>query len=125
MKLEAVEFQKALEDAATLPYALIIEYSRVFFGKTPASLNHAEWIEAHFFGPDREIRFMSAEGSLEASVLADEPGDRHLDAKLRFRAGGSAEQYASVRNYLKDDEDGQACVVGVRLMSQEDAPCVI
>lgn len=117
--------KEALERAKSLPGALIFEMSRVYFGPVPSVLDPSEWIEARFFGEDREIRFMPGLENLEAYSLTESEQDIEGETYLDYTAGimleSASESAVHIRKYLAEDSDGQNYICATRLVWKEEA----
>lgn len=122
MRIECLPHDTAIAMAEQLPFAWITEFSRIYYGPTPETLNSNEWIEAHFFGPKQELRFMD----MDATLFTQEDNDLFIDETVNLVAAAAMDDpgenhKVQIRKYIQTDEDGQAHIVAVRLMAEEDA----
>ena len=120
MRLERMSIADGLRLAGEQPCAHIIALSGVYYGPTPAELDPAEWIEARFFGPAREVRFLPGNDGLQATCLTEEPDDRTVDYRAKVVLPGHAGERLLARKYLETDEDGQSYIAAVRLVAEEE-----
>ena len=124
MKIECLSHDAAMAMAGQLPCAWITELSRVYYGPTPEALNPDEWIEAHFFGSNQELRF--TDGAKDATLLTQEKDDLFIDETVNLdsavmKGNAGADRRVMIRKYIRTDEDGQAYISEVRLVAEEDA----
>ena len=125
MTISRIPLQEALEQVKTLPRALIIEMSRVYLGPAPSVMDSSEWVEAHFYGADREIRFMPGMDGLEAFSLTESETEIEWESYLDYTAGVMLERASDsavhIRKYLARDNDGQNYICASRLVWKEGA----
>lgn len=116
-KTELTESQ-AIRMGLALPYAYITRLSEVTVGKTPDSFTTEELLDAHFFGPDREVRIWHDGDGFRAVSLEDGEQEDHLDLTRSIRRSCFGRRL-TMRRYLAFDEDGQAYICGTRLVHWE------
>lgn len=124
MKTEYLSYDAAIAVAKQLPFAWITEFSRVYYGSTPETLNPDEWIEAHFFGSSQELRF--TDGAKDATLLTQDNNDLYIDETVNLtsavtKGDSVTDRRVLIRKIIRTDKDGQAYIDAVRLVTEEDA----
>lgn len=122
MRLERMSETDALQAAKTLPWAYIIGLSQVYLGPVPAEMDTDEWLEARFFGSEKEVHFLHGDEGLDITCLTEEPGDHTIDFTASVALAGHDNKYLLARKYLTVDEDGQSYIAAVRLVAEEGHP---
>lgn len=131
-----MDADQALAEGLALPYALLVTYSSVTLGETPAQVDPEELLEARFFSGTREIHLFREGQILRAVSLSDtgtgsgaetdggamRDGGAETDSGAetagveRFKLENSGlGDWIAVKSYLDYDEDGQAYVCARRL----------
>lgn len=114
MNAEPLTLAQAQERWQSLPYAWMMEESRVFVGKRPETLDISTLIEGRFFDETTEIRIFYQDGVQKASCITQEEGDvvRLETCPVVNRDHG---QQLGICRHMAFDDDGQAYVQAVRL----------
>ncbi len=115
MSVEKMQLDEALVAAQAAPYCLIYGYSGVCLAQMPQTMTPDEWIEAHFFWKDREIRFLRTDLALEAFQLLEREEERYIDETLKIKG-----VQLILRKHLLRDEDGQCYIAAIRLVPGEE-----
>ena len=112
---EVLEAGQALSRGRTLPYALIRSLSRVTLGPAPDEIDLDELIEARFFDSEQEVRIFHGESGLQAARLWEGTGDTVIERTGQLANAAVFGRSVTIRQLLRFDEDGQACVAHTRL----------
>lgn len=120
MRIEELDISRAVALALQEPYAYITRLSsRAQVGPTPAAFSTKEVVEAHFFGPLREIRFYRQDDALCAVMLEEEETDTFLEKTSELRDPGFGHAL-TLRQYITYDEDGQGSIRSIRLVEWKE-----
>ena len=114
------DLHQALAEAQACPFAWVAEVSGVFLGPAAAAPQDRDaWMQARFFGPQGEVRFVRQEdGALTPYRVAEDPADDVLDDTRHLMPEFG--RTLTVRRILRyDDEDGQAEVAATRMLHWE------
>lgn len=109
--------EQALEQIKTLPFAMITRLSEVTIGKAPKEFCFDELIEARFFDTDKEIHIFQENGEWNYACIFEDGKTEFFDDSKGLISGRGKK--IVVRKYIKYDEDGQAYISDMRLVSWE------
>ena len=111
------DWHSACQEAKQLPFAFIRCFSSLYIGENPGDIPTLELVEAHLFGPEAEICIFCDGASFTAMKTMDsapEVGDLFLDIEESFPGH---HKVITRRQYVSYDQDGQAFISAVRMLS--------
>ena len=120
--VQKVAYEEAQRRAAEYEYALVYEISELLLGRTDSlpQIHWEECMEARFFSENRELHLYERNGQMEAVEISDADEEESVVKRYalcaKFRSAG---RFLKVKEYIRYDEDGQACVALTRLCGIE------